>query len=122
MLMSIACFHVLYLYHILLCISLAHFLTCLPCLYVGHYYLYVQAPDCHACVLVAAETGAIKPSGVRTVYGCSDCNPSVPLHRSTFFEVYHKKVAQGQWQVYAPRKARKKAKKTRSEKRKYRGK
>ena len=73
---------------------------------------------CRACIYVAAETGNKKRTSFRTVYGCADCSPSVPLHPGTCFELYHEKVAQGQWQPYVPRKPCKKPKKTRSGKRK----
>ena len=45
-----------------------------------------------------------KKEGFRTVYGCSDCVPCVPLHRGTCFEVYHDNVASGKWAAYKPKK------------------
>ena len=82
------------------------------------YHPYVQALDCRACIYVAAETGSTKRQGFRTVYGCADCAPNVPLHPGACFELYHEKVAQGKWKAYVPRKPIKKKKKTRSGKRK----
>ena len=45
-----------------------------------------------------------KKEGFRTVYGCSDCVPCVPLHRGPCFEVYHDNVASGKWAAYKPKK------------------
>ena len=76
--------------------------------------------DCRACIYVAAEIGKKSRSNFRTVFGCADCAPNVPLHKGACFDLYHEKVAQGKWKAYVPRKPCKKPKKTRSGKRKRR--
>ena len=74
--------------------------------------------DCRACIYVAAEIGDKSRTGFRTVFGCADCAPKVPLHKGACFDLYHEKVAQGKWKAYVPRKPVKMKKKSRSGKRK----
>ena len=69
--------------------------------------------DCRACIIVAKEAGKKKGGkkdgekvyrkAARTVYGCPDCDPPVPLHPGECHKHYHSMVQQGLWQPYKGR-------------------